>query len=210
MLKKLVSVWEDLYTGKSLDKFLQGVRDYFDDEEINEEAIQLHHRYFLLNDQKKKNLISSPEYIQQQSEISTAAFSILKTITDTYLPILPVRAHAGPDGGPQYSIEYSQIEEWKHIPRGGIKNKIGIRVEGDSMNPAYMDGDILICKKTTIDNVSDRQPVVIVGHDNSIFLKKVKKVGSKIQMISINPEFPTFELSLREINEMWVVDSKIK
>lgn len=210
MLKKLISNWEDLYTSKPLDKFLQGVKDYFDDEEINEEAVQQLHRYFQLNDQKKKNLISNTDYIQQQSEISTVAYGTLKKITETYLPILPVRAIAGTDAGPQYAIEYQQIEEWKYISAGNIKNKIGIRVEGDSMNPDYLDGDILLCKKVTIDTITDWQPFVVVGTNNSIYLKRIKKIGSKLKMISINPNFPEFEYPLRDVAEIWLVESKIK
>ena len=78
------------------------------------------------------------------------------------------------------------------------------------MEPSYCDGDILICIKTSINNLTERQPVIVVGKDNSIFLKKVKKSGNNLDLISLNPEYSTFQIPLKDIGEIWLVDSKIK
>jgi len=210
LLKELISYWDDLYTSKPLDKFLQGVKHRFDDDEIREEAIRQLHRYFQLEELRKKGIISNDDYIQKQSEISNAAYDTLKKITSFYLPILPIRAIAGTNAAPQYSVDYKEIEEWKLIPKGDIKSKIGIRVEGDSMNPLYLDGDTLVCKRVVVDEVTERQTVVVVAKDDTIFLKKIKKKGSSLELISINPDFPSFDLPLREIAEIWLVDGKLK
>jgi SOS-response transcriptional repressor LexA len=210
MLKKLTPYWEDMYTGKSLDKFLQAVKDYFEEDEIKEDAVRQLHRYSQLEDLRKKGVINNSDYIEKQSGISTAAFDILERIANEYLPILPVKAVAGNNSGPYYLIEYKEIEEWRLVKRGDIRNRIGIRVEGDSMNPIYLDGDILICKKTTIENVSERQPLIVVGRDNSIFLKNIKREGSMLELISLNSEYKPFKMPLRDVVEFWLVESKIK
>lgn len=209
MLKKLIPYWEDLYTSKPLDKFLQGVKDFFEDDEIKDDAIRQLHRYSQLEELRKKGVIDNNNYIEKQSEISTAAHDILKKISNQYLPILPVKAIAGLSG-PQYAIEYQQIEEWKFIENKEIKNRIGIRVEGDSMNPLYIEGDILVCKRTTVENISERQTIVVVTTDNSIFLKNVRKVGSELELISLNTDFEPFKIPTRDIAELWFVESKTK
>lgn len=169
MLKKLIPYWVDLYAEKPLDRFLQEVKNYFEDGDIKKDAIRQMHRFSQLEELRRKGVLDNNDYIQKQTEISTAAFNILEKISNEYLPILPIKAVAGKNSGPYYLIEYQEIEEWRLVERTDVKNKIGIRVEGDSMKPLYIDGDILICKKTTIEQITERQPIIVVGRDNSVF-----------------------------------------
>lgn len=210
MLKKLIQIWDDSYSDDPLESFLKGVKESIEYDEVRDEAIRQLHRLTQLEELRRKGVINNEDYSQKQSEISTAANDILKKINNFYLPILPVTAIAGTDAGPQYAVEYQQIEEWKFIKKGNARHHIGIMVEGDSMEPSYSDGDILICLKTSINNVTERQPVIVVGKDNSIFLKKVNKQGSNLNLISLNPDYPSFKIPLREIAEIWLVESKIK
>jgi phage repressor protein C with HTH and peptisase S24 domain len=210
MLKELTQTWDVVYAKEQVDTFLQRVMDSIEYDEIRGEAMRQLHRWTQMEGQRRKGVLSNSDYSQKESEISSAALDILNKFTNFYLPILPVTAIAGTDLGAQYAIEYQQIEEWKHIPKGNIKGKIGIMVEGDSMKPAYLNGDILLCYKSTISNISDRQTVVVVTTDNSIFLKKIKKVENELHLISLNPDFKTFPIPIREVYEVWVVDSKIK
>lgn len=210
MLKHLTQHWENIYT-KSLDKFLQEVKDYFEDEELNDDSIRQLHRFFQLEDMRKKGVVDNSYYVQKRTEISDASFYILDKIRNEYLPILPVKAVAGHNSGLYFAVEYKQIEEWKFFPQGDVRHKIGIRVEGDSMEPLYIDGDILVCKNTTtLEGISERQPVVIVTTDNSIFVKNIRKKRSVLELVSMNSEFETFELPLREIAELWLVETKVK
>jgi SOS-response transcriptional repressor LexA len=210
MLKELIQVWDISFAKDSVEKFLQGVMDTIEYDEIRDEAIAQLHRWTQLEGHRRKGVVGNDDFSKKEAEISSAAGDIKNKITNYYLPILPVTAIAGTDAGPQYAIEYQQIDEWKFISKGNIRHRIGIRVEGDSMKPAYLNGDILICSKTTINNVTERQPVVVVGTDNSIFLKRVKRSDNQLDLISLNPEYKTFQIPLREISEIWVVESKIK
>jgi phage repressor protein C with HTH and peptisase S24 domain len=210
ILKRMARTWEDSFSSDPLEKFLKRVKDSIEYNDIRDEAIMQLHRLTQLDELRKKGVINNDDYSQKQSEISTATKSTLEKIINNYLPILPVTAMAGDLSGPQYSIEDHQIEEWKYTDKGNIRDRIGIRVEGDSMQPGYREGDILICKKTSLISVTERQPVVVVGTDNSIFLKKVKKVDEDLELISLNPKYQPFRIPMAEILEIWVVESKIK
>lgn len=210
ILKRMARTWEDSFSSDPLEKFLKRVKDSIEYNDIRDEAIMQLHRLTQLDELRKKGVINNDDYSQKQSEISTATKSTLEKIINNYLPILPVTAMAGDLSGPQYSIEDHQIEEWKFTDKGNIRDRIGIRVEGDSMQPGYKEGDILVCKKTNLSAVTERQPVVVVGTDNSIFLKKVKKAGEDLELISLNPKYQPFKIPLDEILEIWVVEAKIK
>jgi SOS-response transcriptional repressor LexA len=210
MLKSLIPYWQVLFSENSLDKFLKEVIESFDDDEITDNAVRQLHRYTQLNDLKLKGILGNDEYIRKLAEISDASERILKQISENYLPILPIKAVAGHESGPHYTVEYHDIEDWKYLSKKNAKKKVGIRVDGESMNPLYSDGDILMCKKTVIEDVSEREAVIIVRRDNSIYLKYIKKEGSVLHMISLNPEFEKFDLHLSEVLEIWKVETKVK
>jgi len=210
MIRKLIPYWRKLFSESSLDKFLKEVLDSFEEDEIADEAIMLLHRFTQIDELRKKGIIDNKDYIQRLSEISDAGRTILSQINGNYLPILPIKAVAGRESGPHYTVEYHEIEDWKYLPKKDSKKKVGIRVDGNSMNPVYQDGDIIICCKTVIEDISERQAVIVVCKDNSIFLKNIKKSGGSLELISLNPKFLPFKIQLREIHEIWKVESKVK
>lgn len=208
-IREFVHYWDDLFVREPLDKFLQYVKKSFDHEEISDESIELLHRHFQIEELRKKGSIDNNYFVQRQTEIAKAAGEILKKINSYYLPILSVPEIAENGFGSQYT-DSLQIEEWKYIEKGNIRNKIGVRVVGNAMIPAYSERDILVCARVNLSNISERNPVVIVTKDNNIFLKKIKKVETKLDLISLNPEYKTFQIPLDEIVEIWIVESKIK
>lgn len=210
MLKKLIPYWEDLYSLKPLERFLQEVKDYFEDDELKENSVRLLHCHTQLEEHRNKGVLDNKDYLSLQSEISTSAFQLLKKINDKYLPILPVKAIAGNESGHQYAIEFHEIEEWKFVEKVETKGRIGIRVEGDSMKPLYKEGDILVCKKILLDTITERQSIVVVDVDNNIFVKRVKKKGEDLQLISLNEKFKPFEIPLADVKEYWKVEQKIR
>lgn len=209
VLEKMARVWESSFSDDSLEKFLKRVRTAISNYEIRDEAMMQLHKLTQLEELRKKGVINNDEYTQKVNEISTAFKGTLLKIMNQYLPILPLKAVAGYDSGPQYAVQKQQIEEWKYIEDGEIRDRIGIRVEGDSMQPGYSDGDILICSKSNLKSITERQPVVVVGIDNSVFLKRVKKSGNEIELHSLNPNYKPFKMQLDEVFEIWVVEDKV-
>lgn len=209
MIKNLIPYWRKLFSESPLNKFLKEVIDYFDNDEIIEDATMQLHSYTQLAELKKEGVVDNNDYIRRLSEISKSSKAILDKINNNYLPILPIKAVAGKDSGPHYTVEYHEIEDWKYLPKKNSNKKIGIRVDGNSMNPVYQDGDIIMCKKGVIEDISERQAVIVVCRDNSIFLKYIKRDDGKLKLLSLNPEFKPFHISLREILEIWVVETKV-
>ena len=210
MLKKHIPYWEDLYSLKPLEVFLKEVKDNFENDEIKENAIRLLHRHSRLEAHRNKGVLDNKDYLTSESEISASAFEILKKITVEYLPILPVRAIAGTESGHQYAVESHDIEEWRLVPKIDTKGKIGIRVEGKSMQPLYKEGDILICSKILLGRITERQNIVIVDAENNIYVKRVRRKDENIELISLNEEYKPFEIPIDEIKEYWKVEDKIK
>ena len=210
MLGKHIPYWEDLYSLRPLETFLKEVKDTFENEEIKEDAIRLLHRYSRLVSHRNKGVLDNKEYLTSETEISTSTFEILKKISNEYLPILPVKAIAGNESGHQYAVESHDIEEWKLVPKIETKGRIGIRVQGDSMKPLYKEGDILICKKMLLGNITERQNIVVVDIDNNIFVKRIKKKEEAIELISLNENYGKFEIPINEIKEYWKVEEKIR
>lgn len=209
VLDKMARIWEDSFSFDPFEKFLRKVQTSIDNYEIRDEAMMQLRKLTDLEDLNKKGVINNSEYSQKRNEISTAFKSTLHKIMNEYLPILPLTAFAGYDSGPQYAVQKRQIEEWKHIENGEVRDRIGIRVDGDSMEPGYLDGDIIICFKANLKSITERQAVVVVGIDNSVFLKRVRKVGNNLELISINPNYKPFTIPINEVFEIWVVEDKV-
>lgn len=210
MLKKFIPYWEDLYSLKPLEVFLKEVKDMFENEEIKDNAIRLLHRHTRLENHRNKGILDNKEYLTSETEISTSAFEILKEISKEYLPILPVKAIAGNGSGHQYAIESRDIEEWKLVPKVETKGRLGIRVQGKSMQPLYKQGDILICKKILLGRITERQNIVVVDIENNIYVKRIRKVDDSIELISLNEDYEPFKIPIDEIKEYWKVEDKIK
>ncbi len=210
IISDFLKYWREVFATKPLRVFLRDVMEEFDADSISDEVTTQLHRLTQLDELRKQGVISNADYILQRTEISTAAQNLLKKIEEQYLPILPVNAKAGSDPGFFYSITHANIEEWRYIEKGRIKNKIGIRVNGVSMEPDFYSGDILICSKTTLNKIRPSDPIIVVGKDNSVYLKHVIIEGNLLILKSINPEHDDFSLPLDDVLEVWLVETKIK
>lgn len=88
----------------------------------------------------------------------------------------------------------------------------GFQIEGNSMEPNLEAGEWVLGK--AIDNLShvnEGKIYVIITYD-SVLVKKIYRFPnnpSKISLVSINPDYPPFELKVNEIQELWQVNSKL-
>lgn len=89
-------------------------------------------------------------------------------------------------------------------------------IEGDSMEPALTDGDMVICSFVEPYNwessIKDDKVYVIVTNSN-IVVKRVKNNLRKhrhLELISDNTEFVLYRLNIGEIREVWEVKKLIK
>lgn len=88
----------------------------------------------------------------------------------------------------------------------------GFQVEGDSMLPNIRPNEWVLGKAVpSIAEASDSKIYIVVLHD-SVLVKKLQKVANapdKVRLISLNPEYLPLEIEVKNIQELWMVNSKL-
>lgn len=120
------------------------------------------------------------------------------------LPLIPISAMAGAFNGEVNIIEY----ECEHFVVPTFKGAdFLISVKGSSMYPKYSPGDIVACKKLSLDTFFQWNKVYVVDTDQGPLIKRVKKGSSDnmILIVSDNHEYEPFELSRSSIYHIALV-----
>lgn len=110
------------------------------------------------------------------------------------VPLLPVTAFAGNITAWSQSINASECEK-VISPVQGVD--FAIRISGDSMEPDFHDGSIVIVKKIDDKAFIPWGHTMIVDSSNGVFLKNVypSDKGRKfIEAKSINPKYPPLQI----------------
>jgi phage repressor protein C with HTH and peptisase S24 domain len=92
---------------------------------------------------------------------------------------------------------------WDHVrfPQLGDENAYALEVSGDSMQPLYREGDILIVSPRAEVRRGDR--VVVKTLEGEVLAKELlRKTASQVELRSINPEHPPLVFPLAEID--WI------
>ena len=87
----------------------------------------------------------------------------------------------------------------------------GFQVEGDSMLPNLKPGEWVLARAVEhIDDVSINKMYVVVLED-AVLVKKVlrKPKSNNVTLISLNENYPPYEIKPFHIQEIWQVNSKI-
>lgn len=88
----------------------------------------------------------------------------------------------------------------------------GFQVEGDSMLPNIRPNEWVLGRAVaSISEASDSKIYIVVLND-SVLVKKLQKLPNtpqKVKLISLNPEYLPIEVEIREIQELWMVNSKL-
>lgn len=87
----------------------------------------------------------------------------------------------------------------------------GFQVEGDSMLPNLKPGDWVLARAVEdLEDVSQNKMYVIVLQD-AVLVKKVERHPSsgKLILISLNENYPPYEINPEQVQEMWMVSSKL-
>ena len=93
-----------------------------------------------------------------------------------------------PAGIPLEAVE--DVIDWEEIPYDWTRDGsefLALKVKGSSMNPKYLDGDIVIIKKQPDCENGQDAVVFINGYDAT--LKRVIKNGNSIILQPLNPEY---------------------
>lgn len=95
---------------------------------------------------------------------------------------IPIIGHVAAGVPIMAEREYEEYEDDTY----GISCDYVLRVEGDSMEPRVMNGDIVYVRQQP--DVDDGQ-IAVVGVDDSVTLKVVYHLPNGLQLVSLNPKY---------------------
>ncbi len=126
--------------------------------------------------------------------------------------LVDVKAAAGYPTNVQEPHWYNELPAF-NFPLPQYKNATfrGFQIQGDSMYPHFKPKEWVIAKAVdAIQNLSDNKTCVVVLKD-SVLIKQLKKSSdiNFVTLISSNKEYPPFDVSLKDIQEVWQVNSKL-
>lgn len=95
---------------------------------------------------------------------------------------IPILGHVAAGVPIMAEREYEEYEDDTY----GLSCDYVLRVEGDSMEPRVMNGDIVYVRQQP--DVDDGQ-IAVVGVDDSVTLKVVYHLPNGLQLVSLNPKY---------------------
>ena len=121
------------------------------------------------------------------AELTTAdAPSVTRPLPAGLSPVrkrrIPMIGHVAAGVPIMAEREYEEYEDDTY----GISCDYVLRVEGDSMEPRIIDGDVVYVREQP--DVDDGQ-IAVVGVDDSVTLKVVYHIQNGLQLISLNPKY---------------------
>lgn len=101
------------------------------------------------------------------------------------------------DGGYPAGAGWDEVE----LPSTADMNAYALAIAGESMEPVYRDGDAIIVSPAAPVRVGDR--VVARSAEGAVMAKLLtKRTSSRIELSSLNPEFPVLVFPAAEI--LWL------
>lgn len=128
------------------------------------------------------------------------------------VPIYDLEAYAG---SPEYSGDLTQVSQLGYIETSYLIDIDGwIRVKGDSMYPAYIQGEEIGLKRVNIEQISFGSPYVVVfGGDfpHPPVLKYLRKSNDPDKLIlrSHNEKYEDMEIAKDQIAQIFIVRKRI-
>lgn len=93
-------------------------------------------------------------------------------------------------------IDYEEID----VKLAGTGEFFGLQIRGNSMEPKFSDGDVVIVKKQS--DVESGQIAVVLIDGSDATVKRIKKINSGIMLISLNPAYEPMFYSEQDILDL--------
>lgn len=127
------------------------------------------------------------------------------------LPLIPLNFYAGALTGVCDSIMDYECEKYiVPIFRGA---EFLVRVQGDSMVPKYASGDIVACKRVSLDRLWFQWgKTYVLDTSQGPLIKRIEKSEQEgyVSIHSNNPQYSPFDLPVEEINALALVIGTIR
>lgn len=124
---------------------------------------------------------------------------------ENYVISVPVSAVAGSLSG--FSEQVGENHNFERIISPIKGADMAITVSGDSMYPEYPSGSKILIKKINEQAFIDWGRVYVLDTCNGVVIKKImpSEDDKKVKCVSINEEYPPFEVSFKDIFSMYRV-----
>ena len=93
-------------------------------------------------------------------------------------------------------IDYEEID----VKLAGTGEFFGLQIRGNSMEPKFSDGDVVIVKKQP--DVESGQIAVVIVNGSDATVKRIKKINGGIMLISLNPAYEPMFYSEQDILDL--------
>lgn len=94
----------------------------------------------------------------------------------------------------------------RNIPISTLSNLAIINASGDSMEPTFNNGDLIIIDKGITAFKGDG--IYIFSLSNELYVKRLQKLPSCIKMISDNNKYPAYDIKGEELNSL-IIHGKV-
>ena len=128
----------------------------------------------------------------------------------TGIPLIPIHAMAGYMSG---EVQVLEFEAERYIIPMFKEAEFLIPVKGSSMQPKYNSGDIVACKKLLLKDIFFQwNKVYVLDTDQGAIVKRIRKGSNDntVNIVSENPAYEPFELSLNKIHSIAIVIGVIR
>ncbi|NAS13134.1 XRE family transcriptional regulator [Poritiphilus flavus] len=153
-----------------------------------------------------------------QKHLETSVASVIPKVVTVdsedreNMVLVNAKAAAGYPQNIQDTSWYQQLPAFD-LPIPEFRNATyrGFQVEGDSMLPNLKPGEWVLAKAVEhIDHINPNKMYVVVLED-AVLVKKIEKKpnSNNITLISLNDNYPPYEIKPFQIQEIWQVNSKI-
>tara|TARA_R110002167_G_scaffold259361_2_gene465878 strand:+ start:2358 stop:3119 length:762 start_codon:yes stop_codon:yes gene_type:complete len=155
---------------------------------------------------------SDEKYLQSSNTSVIPKVVTVDSSDQENMVLVNVKAAAGYPQNIQDTSWYRQLPAFDFpIPEFRNATYRGFQVEGDSMFPNLKPGDWVLAKAVErIDDISANKMYVVVLED-AVMVKKIDKkpYSNNVTLVSLNENYPPYEIKPYQIQELWEVNSKI-
>ncbi len=166
-------------------------------------SVMLLHKRFGINPQWLYG--ESKEKYLRKLQAHTLPQTVVVDASDReHIVLVPEKAAAGYGqnlGDPEYVARLNSF--YLPLPQYRNRSYRGFEIAGDSMLPLVQAGDWVLTQAVEqIEDVRSGEIYVVVEAD-SLRLKKVRRNGDRLDLISLNPKYPDQQVHLENVLELW-------
>ncbi len=128
------------------------------------------------------------------------------------IPLIPINAMGGWGTGEHQVMEY-ETKRYVVPEFTELNVDFMIRVKGSSMTPKYNSGDLVACKKLSLNDIFFQwNKVYVLDTVQGALIKRIKKGKEKdtLLIISDNERYDPFDLHLSQVNSIAIVVGVIR